>query len=123
VTCQILIVDDHAELADNVAEILADRGFTTLVAFSAEDALELAEGRCVSAVLTDYRLPGRSGLDLVSELRRRGQVAPAVMMSAFADEPVLEEARRRGVMDVLQKPLDLGQLLRWMEEAHTRSQE
>jgi DNA-binding NtrC family response regulator len=107
---KILIVDDHIDLAENVAEILEGAGYDTVVADSAEAALVRLEQQDVAALITDYRLPGRSGAELIGELRRRGLRIPAVVMSAFTDERTIEQARRAGALEVLAKPLNLEKL-------------
>ena len=74
---KILIVDDHIDLAENLAEILENAGYETVVADSAEAALDRLERKDIGALITDYRLPGRNGAELIAELRRRGDRIPA----------------------------------------------
>src|SRR4051812_7001948 len=72
----ILIVDDNLELADNLAEILGTVGYRAKVAASAEGALaELRTGGC-DAMITDFRLPGRNGAELIATLREAGNRIP-----------------------------------------------
>jgi DNA-binding NtrC family response regulator len=108
---KILIVDDHVDLADNLAEILENEGYQTVVADSAEAALDRLEQGDVAALITDYRLPGLNGAQLIVELRRRGLTIPAVVMSAFTDDQTIDRASRAGALEVLPKPLDLPHLL------------
>jgi two-component system, response regulator PdtaR len=107
---KILIVDDHVDLADNLAEILENAGYQAVVADSAEAALDRLERDDVAAVITDYRLPGLNGAELIIELRRRGLTMPAVVMSAFTDDRTIDTASRAGALEVLPKPLDLPHL-------------
>jgi DNA-binding response OmpR family regulator len=111
---KILVVDDHLDLAENLAEILEGSGYETMIAGSAEAALDRIGTEHVSALLTDYRLPGKTGAELISELRRRGNLMPAIVMSAFTDDDTIAIARNAGAMDVLAKPIDLGLLFALM---------
>jgi two-component system, OmpR family, copper resistance phosphate regulon response regulator CusR len=110
ITC-ILVVDDHVYLAENIAEILESEGYQTRVALSAEQALDTLDQDDIHAVITDYRLPGRNGAQLIREIRRRGSLIPAVVMSAYSDEETIAAARAAGAMEVLTKPVALPQLL------------
>jgi DNA-binding NtrC family response regulator len=92
---KILIVDDHVDLADNLAEILENAGYQTVVADSAEAALDRLERNDVAALITDYRLPGLNGAELIVELRRRGLTIPAVVMSAFTDDRTIDKATQK----------------------------
>ena len=107
---KILVVDDHVDLAENLAEILEGGGYETTIAESAEAALETIGSQPVSALLTDYRLPGKTGAELIGELRRQGNRMPAIVMSAFTDDDTIAIARNAGAIEVLAKPVDLGRL-------------
>ena len=89
---RILIVDDHVELAENLAEILEGAGYLTTVAASAEAGLVAIGRGDVVALVTDYRLPGMNGAQLIAELRRREILIPIVMVSAFADDQAIARA-------------------------------
>jgi len=113
---QILIVDDHADLAENLAEILAAAGYDAVTAPSAEAGLARIDAGGITALVTDYRLPGMTGAQLIAELRRRGDRMPAVVMSAFTDDETIGRARAAGAADVLAKPIDLDRLMRRVAE-------
>jgi DNA-binding NtrC family response regulator len=112
---KILVVDDHIDLAENVAEILEGAGYQTVIADSAEAALMRLEQGDIAALITDYRLPGKNGAELIGELRRRGDHMPAVVMSAFTDDRTIDNASRAGALEVLAKPLDLSKLFAVVE--------
>jgi DNA-binding NtrC family response regulator len=108
---KILVVDDHVDLAENLAEILTDAGYESVVADSAEAALARVAAGGIVAVITDFRLPGQSGAELIAELRRRGSAVPAVVMSAFTDAGTIDQAETAGALDVLPKPIDIQRLV------------
>jgi DNA-binding response OmpR family regulator len=116
---RVLLVEDHGPLAENVSEILAGRGFDTVVATTGEAALQHAEA--VDIVITDLRLPGMSGLQLIAALRRRGVQAPALLVTAFADPGLLSaDSGGHDVDRVLQKPIDPETLMARVEELVSR---
>jgi CheY-like chemotaxis protein len=111
----ILVVEDDPELADNLVEIMEGLDWQVDVSRSAERALELLRERSYEGVLTDFRLPGLGGVELISRLREAGAHVPVVVMSAFMDESAADQAERAGALDVLAKPVDLERLFGHLE--------
>jgi DNA-binding response OmpR family regulator len=107
----VLVVDDQIELAENLAEVLQSVGFETEVAASAEAALERMARGGITAVVTDYKLPGKTGAQLIEELRHRGVRIPVLMMSAYTDEMTMDRARAAGAWLFLPKPVPLPTLI------------
>jgi CheY-like chemotaxis protein len=107
---KVLVVDDNFELADNIAEVLSLSGYETVVANSAEEALPLALTGDVCFVVTDFRLPGRTGAELIRGLRLQGWKTPAAVMSAYTDEGTIATARSAGIAEFIPKPIDFHRL-------------
>jgi DNA-binding NtrC family response regulator len=103
----VLIVDDNVAYAQNIAEILQIRGLATVLHEKAEDALPLAPD--VRFVITDYRLPGMNGVELVRRLRQARPEIHAIVISAYADDSVVDDARALGAA-FLPKPVDFSAL-------------
>lgn len=110
---RILIIDDNVELAENMREIieLEHDGAEVSIAQSGEQGLERLGSESFDLVITDMRMPGLSGLDVVRHLRKHMPAVPALVMTAYAEERMLEEARRRGALGVVVKPVDLDSLV------------
>jgi DNA-binding NtrC family response regulator len=106
---KVLIVDDNVAYAQNIAEILELKGFVTVVFENAEEALPRATTSEVSVVITDYRLPGMNGVELVRRVRRERPLVSAVVISAYADDRVVDDAKALGV-EFLPKPVDFAAL-------------
>jgi CheY-like chemotaxis protein len=106
-----LIVDDNREFAENLAEILRDRGDEVAIATSGPEALALAPGARFDALLTDMRMPLMGGAELVHEVRRLDPGLAALVVTAHAGDDALEAARREGLLAVLPKPVPLDRLL------------
>jgi DNA-binding response OmpR family regulator len=107
----VLVVDDQLALAENIAEVLQGLGFETEVAGSAEAGLERIARGGITAVVTDYKLPGKTGAQLCEELRRLGLRIPVLMMSAYTDEMTVDRARAAGAWLFLPKPVPLPTLI------------
>lgn len=107
----VLVVDDEALLAMVASSVLEEAGFTVLEAYDGQSALEmLAESR-VDAVVTDYMMPRRNGLELALALKGDPDLAeiPVVLTSAVPGDVML---RHPGIFAAfLQKPYDLDRLV------------
>jgi DNA-binding NtrC family response regulator len=111
---RILIVDDNVGLAENIAEILENDGHVTVVAASAEEALLKVRPTSPDVLVTDYRLPGANGVNLVETLRDMGLRVRAIVISAYTDERTMSDARNAGAA-FMPKPVDftvLGRVIR-----------
>ncbi len=81
---KILVVDDESDLADLAAELLAYHGMDTLVAYSADEALQLLElHRDVNAVFSDVMMPAMTGFDLAAKVARLYPAIRIVLTSGF----------------------------------------
>jgi len=108
---RVLVVDDNVAYAQNIAEILAIAGCETEVYASAEEALVVALAPGIRAVITDYRLPGMNGIELVRRILSERAGVLAIVISAYADERAVDTARMLGA-NFLPKPVDVGALER-----------
>ncbi|MCA9663369.1 MAG: response regulator [Myxococcales bacterium] len=108
---RILIVDDNQELAENLAELLEDEGHTTTTADSGERAIDISGGLDFDLLLSDVRMPGINGVELVIRLRVYRPRLCCLLMSAYSSEELRREAKSAGVAAILDKPLDLDELL------------
>jgi DNA-binding NtrC family response regulator len=106
----LLIVDDDPRIRTSVASALGDGETEVRVAEDAASALASLGDEPVGIVLTDVKMPGMSGLDLLRMLKERSPDLDVVLMTAYDDLPTVAEAMREGAADFLVKPLDLHQL-------------
>jgi DNA-binding NtrC family response regulator len=107
---RVLLVDDDPTILSSIGEALGDMGLEVGTAGSAEAALErLAKSR-PDVVLSDIRMPGLSGLELLSLIRERAPDIDVVLMTAYDDMPTVVSAMREGAFDFLVKPLDFAEL-------------
>jgi len=100
----ILVVDDNSTCRNSIMKILQREGYDVREACSADGALEALNGHAFDLMVCDYRMPGKSGLDLLAELHHRHSRMPVLMVSAFADSETLASASRLGAKGMLHKP-------------------
>ena len=113
---RVLLVDDDVDVLDAFGTLLTLHGITVDLAHSAFAALgKLQGGPTPCLVLLDIRMPGMSGWDLWSWMQREPTTAgvPVVMISG--DGYPRADAQKRGVLDVLLKPVDVDQVLTLIE--------
>lgn len=112
-----LLVDDNAAFVENLAEILEETGATVDVAASASDALGRLDANRYDALVTDMRMPGLSGSELLHLARRRDPGLPVVLLSAYVQDTQVVAARREGLLAVLSKPGKVIELVALLERA------
>lgn len=113
----VLLAEDHGEMRALLADVLRHDGYEVREASNGLDLLsliasELDDGplRRPSLVLSDIRMPGASGLQVLAELRMLNQSMPVVLITAFGHPETHLEATRLGAQMVLDKPLNLARL-------------
>lgn len=114
---RLLLVDDEALQRGALAGWLRKQGYETREAGGADEALALAAVEPFDAVLTDRRMPGRSGLELLAELRSRNPEVPVLVITAYGSVEDAVEAMRAGAFGYVAKPVDLDALALQLERA------
>ena len=117
----VLVVDDEPGMRNFLVKTLGPRAGQVLEAGSAEDADELLRRHRFDLVILDITLPGRSGLDLLRELREQGNPCEVVLITAFADLDTAIEALRAGASDFLLKPFRVTQVLNAVQHGLERA--
>jgi CheY-like chemotaxis protein len=112
-----LVVDDNQDFAENLAEILRDRGDEVVVAENGRDAAQIVATRAFDAILTDMRMPLMGGAELVHAIRQVDPGAPAMVITAHVGDDALEAARHEGLLAVLPKPVEVARLLALLSSA------
>jgi DNA-binding NtrC family response regulator len=101
---RILIVEDDDLMRELLTKILAGENYHILQASSGEEALKLVQEQPVELVLTDVRLTGMNGLQLLTEIRAFDPEIVVIVMTAYASVEAAVEAMRKGAYDYLTKP-------------------
>ncbi len=111
-TASVLIVEDKDSLRRLLERALKGAGFEVESAPSAEAAIAALRARQHGLVLTDLRLPGASGIDVLREAKSRDAQRPVVVMTAYGNVATAVEAMKLGASDFLEKPVEIDDLLR-----------
>ncbi|MDB4960102.1 MAG: Response regulator of zinc sigma-54-dependent two-component system [Myxococcales bacterium] len=108
---RVLVVDDEVNARTALAELLRDEGFEVETAADAFKALGKYESFTPHVVVTDLKMPGMDGIDLVKKIRGMEDAAAVVVMTAFGAVSSAVDAMRAGAAEYLTKPLNFDELL------------
>jgi DNA-binding NtrC family response regulator len=117
---RLLIVDDDSAMRQMLESLFVEQGYSVQEASSANAALDLARDTDFDAVLSDIKMPGKSGIELVGELRQLRPDTPVVLMTAFGSIDSAVEAMRAGALDYITKPFEPDAVLLTLERAIER---
>ena len=106
----VAVIDDDAAVCESTRFLLETYDFEVRTYFSGADFLR--DSPDIACLIVDYQLPGLNGLELISEVRTRGSLVPAIMITATTDPTVERRAAELGIRVILQKPLSNQMLLR-----------
>ena len=112
-----LFVDDEEELVSAVVERLDLRGVHAEGATTGADALRLLDEHSYDVVVMDVRMPGLGGLDVIRRIKETQPNLAVVLISGHGSREDLDEGRRLGAFDYLQKPVDIEDLVDIIQRA------
>jgi DNA-binding NtrC family response regulator len=123
---RVLLVDDQSDMAETLAEGLADRGYLAIACSSSRAAAERIAKEPFDAIVTDLRMPEIDGLGLLALSRASAPERPVIVMTAYGAIETAVDAIRRGAYHYLTKPFALDELAlfvgRAVDDAHLRSE-
>ncbi|MFQ5398261.1 MAG: response regulator [Anaerolineae bacterium] len=109
---RVLIIDDEPNLRTTLAMILRRAGYDVSVATCAGDVAQYLDDEKYDLFLLDVRLPDGNGLDLLPAIRRSNPGVPVLVLTAYAAPEVEDQAKKRGAIDFLVKPVDPMRIVR-----------
>ena len=107
---RILVVDDEANMRESLRDILSDEGYDVALAEDGRTALNAFDDS-ILLVITDAKMPGIDGFELLQELHKRDPDLPIVMITAYGTMELAVKALRAGAYDYITKPFDPEQIL------------
>jgi two-component system, LuxR family, response regulator FixJ len=116
----VYIVEDDRSVLESLALLLSSNDILTETYATAEDFLNAFPDLMSGCVLTDLRLPGRSGMDLLHHLTHPKRAVSVIVMTGHGDIPLAVEAMKRGADDFLEKPIDGDRLLAAIRSGFSR---
>lgn len=108
---RVLVVDDDHLMARTLCDILWAKGYRAVAAHSGRQAIRALESDKCDCLLTDIRMPDLDGMQLVSAVKRIEPEPSVIVMTAYSSDNSVQQALTEGGLVVLDKPLDLDNLL------------
>lgn len=108
---KILIVDDDLSFCIMLKAFLEKKGFQVQEAFSASEAIRLFKEKKYDVVLTDYRLPEKNGLEILTEVKQINPQVSVILMTAYADIRMAVKAIKMGAYEYVTKPVNPDEIL------------
>ena len=105
-----LIVDDEAGICNSLAMYLNLLGAKTYVAGGGEEAIKIVASQKIDMVISDVRMPKGDGIKLLEDIRRNNPQLPAVLLATGFADLTEAEAKKRGALALIMKPIDYDQL-------------
>ncbi len=107
----ILVVDDKEMMRDSIGSTLTRAGFTVRTACDANSALKEIAARRPDAVVTDFNMPGKTGVELAGEIQAIDDELPVILMTAFGTIETAVQAMKNGAYDFITKPFEGDELI------------
>jgi two-component system NtrC family response regulator len=101
----LLVVDDEPNALFGISQVLSDEGYNVISASSGKEALELLEKNNVSLVVTDEKMPGLSGMELLQEIKKIDESIPVILLTAYGSVNMAVEALKQGAHYFFEKPI------------------
>jgi len=113
---RVMIVDDQRATAWALAESLTEDGYETATAGSSEEALKIGL-EDYDALITDLRLPGMNGIELMSAVRRQRRSMPSILITAYGSNDVIASATKAGAVGCFSKPFKIEDIKQCLKKA------
>ncbi|HYW64669.1 MAG TPA: response regulator FixJ [Bradyrhizobium sp.] len=119
---RVYVIDDDAAMRDSLDFLLGSAGFTVRLFDSASTFLNELPELAFGCVVTDIRMPGVDGIELLRRLNSSARKLPAIVMTGHGDVPLAVEAMKLGALDFLEKPFEDERLIGMIETALSQNE-
>ena len=113
----VYVIDDDEAMRDSLNFLLDSSGFGVTLFEGAQAFLDALPGLAFGCVLSDVRMPGIDGIELLKRLKTQGNSFPILIMTGHGDVPLAVEAMKLGALDFLEKPFEDDRLIAMIETA------
>ena len=107
---RIMVIDDDEEMRSLLKDFFDEEGFETESASNGADALRKLTKDHFDLIITDIRMPGLTGLDILPRIKRLKPKTPVIVITAFGSDQVYRKSLERGATAFLEKPVHFDQL-------------
>ncbi len=113
---KVLLADDDPGMLETLSDVLTLARFEVVTARDGRAAMAALASDRFDAIILDMVMPGLSGIEVIDETRKSDPAAKFIIITAYSDSELVDEARNRGVDRIFFKPIDIGKLLGTLEE-------
>ncbi|TQR21147.1 response regulator [Psychrobacillus vulpis] len=103
----ILIVDDQLGIRMLLKEVFSQEGYKVSLASNGQEALDIASKESIDGVLLDMKIPGMDGIQILKYLKEKFPALPVMMMTAYGELNIIQEAKDLGASLYFTKPFDI----------------
>jgi len=107
---KILVIDDEVAQRESLTGFLEHLGYEVLSAATGNEGIELLDKNSINIVISDFRMKGLNGLQVVEEVKKRNPFIEVILITAYGDVDLAVQTMKSGARDFLTKPVDLDQL-------------
>ncbi len=118
----VLVVDDAPQICKALSDVLTASGYSVRTAPSGERALQIMESSEFDLIITDLKMSGMSGMDLIARVKERAPHLSIVILSGYGDMDDVIKAMRVGITDYLKKPFSIDEVLDVVKREVKKSQ-
>ena len=119
---RIMIIEDDEEMRSLLKDFFEEEGFETDSVSNGVDALRMFSKDHFDLVITDIRMPGLTGLDILPRIRRLKPGTPVIVMTAYGGDDVRRKSLERGATTYLEKPIQMSKLRTVIREMVSRKE-
>jgi len=109
-TPKILIVDDKSFTREILTRMISLSGYLSFAASSVSEAISFLDSNEIDLVITDYRMPGENGFELLTHIKKNFPAIKSVLMSACPTDELTENAMKAGAIDFMPEPFTVNEL-------------
>ncbi len=117
---RVLLVDDEEEFTDVLSKRLEARNLKVKTVNRGEDAVHMVDQQSFDVIILDLAMPGMDGLETLQQIKANHPDAEIIMLTGHASVESSVQAMKIGAEDLLEKPVDMADLLSKIEEAHKK---
>lgn len=108
---RLLVVDDESDICLFLKQLLEQEGYSVLTACSGKEALDLARQQTIDILITDIRMPGMDGIELIGKMSGLNRHIQSIVLTGHGDISTAIEAMKKGSLNYLKKPINFDELL------------
>lgn len=115
---KLLLVDDEKDFIESLAERLQLRDFDVKTALNGDDAIKLVNENEFDIIILDVKMPGKSGIDTLKEIKNINQLSQVIMLTGHATVESAIQGMKLGAYDYIMKPTDAEELIKLINKAY-----